>query len=337
MKGFGLKNLFIVFLFFTFICINVSCHHKRKLDVDVSDIDVNINIKRYGKTLFSLDKSNLKEELIKIQSDYKFFLNADLNDTINVFQIREYLNDPMLINLSEETFKQYPDLNNLKKDLNSAYKHYKYYFPLRREHDVFTYISGLDYEYPIKISDNNLIIALDMYLGSEFQPYSQIGLPTYMTKWMTKDLIVFDCMSELARLQLPDEDLNKTLLDKMIYHGKILYFVDAMLPEFNDSLKIKYSESQFNWAKANEVNIWSFFIENKLLYSTDNSLSKSFIINGPFTSNFSKESPSRLGYFIGWQIVKKYMDNNNDIDLKQLMEEADAQKILTKSKYKPKK
>lgn len=333
----SLKSSLIVFVIAILICINLSCNPKRKLDVDVSDIEVNIDIKRYGKTLFSLDESNLKEELIKIQDDYRFFLNADLNDTMNLIQIKDYLNDPININCAEATFNNYPDVKSINKDLVYAFKHYKYYFPLRKEPKVFTYISGLDIGYPVKIADNNLIIALDIYLGSEFQPYSQIGLPTYMTIWMRKELIVFDCMSELASLQLPEKNMCKTLLDKMIYHGKILYFVDAMLPEFHDSLKIKYSESQLNWAKANEVNIWSFFIENKLLYSTDNSLTKNFIIDGPFTSNFSKDSPSRLGHFIGWQIVKKYMDNNNDVDLTQLLEEVDAQKILTKSKYKPKK
>ena len=253
------NTLFVFFLTIT-ICINFSCVQERKLDVDVSEVKSNIQIKRYGKTLFNIDKSNLRESLIEIQEEYIVFLEGDLKDSANIFQIRDFLSDPMLINLSKEVFKQFPDLNNITNDLNSAYKHYKYYFPLRNEPQVFTYVSGMDYEYPIKIDENNLVIALDLYLGGEFQPYFQLGLPSYMTKWMREELIVVDCMSELVRLQLPKEDLNKTLLEKMIYHGKTLYFIDAMLPEYQDSLKIKYSESQLNWAIANEINLWSFAI-----------------------------------------------------------------------------
>jgi len=37
------------------------------------------------------------------------------------------------------------------------------------------------------------------------------------------------------------------------------------------------------------------------------------------------------------QIVRQYMKNNPYVTLEQLMNETDAQKILTASKYKPKK
>ena len=60
-----------------------------------------------------------------------------------------------------------------------------------------------------------------------------------------------------------------------------------------------------------------------------------FTGEGPFTTGFVKESPARTGVWIGWNIVKKYMDKNANISLDQLMHETDAQKILSLSKYKP--
>ena len=41
--------------------------------------------------------------------------------------------------------------------------------------------------------------------------------------------------------------------------------------------------------------------------------------------------------WLGWQIVRKYMEENPKVTLAQLMAEKNAQKILTESKYKPKK
>jgi len=221
--------------------------------------------------------------------------------------------------------------------LTTAYKHIKYYYPENNIPTVYSYISGLDYEYPIKFLDDVMIIALDMYLGADYEPYIKIGLPSYKTKWMSKELIVVDCIKEIALQKINFGKDNKTLLDKMIYQGKILYFIDAMMPDEPDTLKIKYSEKQLEWCEKNESNIWSYFIENKLLYSTNNSVINKFIVEGPFTSIFSKESPARTSDFIGWGIVKKYMNNNKEITLKELMDETDSQEILSKSRYKPNK
>jgi hypothetical protein len=48
------------------------------------------------------------------------------------------------------------------------------------------------------------------------------------------------------------------------------------------------------------------------------------------------ESAPKLGVWVGWQMVKRYMQENKGISLQQLMAEKDPQKILNMSKYKPK-
>ncbi|PKP02856.1 MAG: gliding motility lipoprotein GldB, partial [Bacteroidetes bacterium HGW-Bacteroidetes-9] len=55
-----------------------------------------------------------------------------------------------------------------------------------------------------------------------------------------------------------------------------------------------------------------------------------------FTASFSQESPSRTGAWLGWQIVKSYMKNNDSM-IAGLMANANSQEILEKSGYKPKK
>ena len=39
--------------------------------------------------------------------------------------------------------------------------------------------------------------------------------------------------------------------------------------------------------------------------------------------------------WVGWQIIKSYVKNNDKVSLSELMREQDAQKILAKSKYRP--
>ncbi len=63
-----------------------------------------------------------------------------------------------------------------------------------------------------------------------------------------------------------------------------------------------------------------------------------YLTDGPFTAGLGdkNESAPKLGVWIGWQMVRKYMLENPDVTLQQLMADTDAQKILVKSKYKPK-
>jgi hypothetical protein len=38
----------------------------------------------------------------------------------------------------------------------------------------------------------------------------------------------------------------------IISQGKLMYFVDAMLPDMHDSLKIGYTAAQLKWCQNNE-------------------------------------------------------------------------------------
>jgi uncharacterized protein YjaZ len=76
-------------------------------------------------------------------------------------------------------------------------------------------------------------------------------------------------------------------------------------------------------------------VENKRLYVTGRMDIKRLIDDGPYTNGFPVESPGRAGVWIGWQIVRKYMDKNPEVSLDKLMQMSDSQKILNDSKYYP--
>ena len=133
-------------------------------------------------------------------------------------------------------------------------------------------------------------------------------------------------------------NMNKSdFLSDIIYVGKTIFLTDVLIEGLHDSLKIQYTQKQMEYCDQNEFNVWSYFVAQKLLYTTNQTEIKKFTSEGPFTSAFSKEAPPRIGYWIGWQIVRQYMENNPEITLEQLMEIDDSQQLLSKSKYKPKK
>jgi hypothetical protein len=64
-------------------------------------------------------------------------------------------------------------------------------------------------------------------------------------------------------------------------------------------------------------------------------LIKRFIEEAPFTGPFGKNSPGRLGQWMGWQIVRSYMDKNSEITIPELMNNYNYQQILLNSGYNP--
>ena len=60
-----------------------------------------------------------------------------------------------------------------------------------------------------------------------------------------------------------------------------------------------------------------------------------YIGERPNIPEIGKQCPGRIATWVGWQIVRKYMEEHPQVSLQQLMEEKDAQKIFQQSKYKP--
>ncbi|MFH1161456.1 MAG: hypothetical protein V1733_10990 [bacterium] len=307
-----------------------------RLDTDVSGIAVDpVRIHRYDQALFRTPLDQLPGGLARLKSGFPFFLGTDLTDTSKLFAMKGYLTNARNIEFYKATEKKYPDLNDLEKELTEAFRRLRYYYPDALIPRVYTYISGGEYDSPVGVFDSVLLIALDAYLGADFKPYAADGLPLYRIQRMNQENMLPDCIRAIEHTYYPVLYPGNTLLDQLIEAGKRIYFVDAMIPDYPDRFKIGYTPEQMAWAEENESHVWAAIIENQLLYSAKGSTIRTFLADGPFTADFSAESPPRLGEYIGWQIVKAWMERNKDVSLEVLLVEPDAQKILAGSKYKP--
>ncbi len=319
-----------------------SCGGNR-LDVDVSDVRVpNIKINRLEQDVFTMDTANIIAATKKLQIKYGHFYsgyiagvinNGGLSDSSYSFRMKQFINDKDMREAYADCQKIYPDVDFLEKDLTDIFKHFKYYFPKRNLPKVASMMSG--FNYPVVLIDSTLAIGLDMYLGSKNKFYQMLALPHYKSIFMNKETITPDA----TRIWMLDEfsyNMNKNdLLSEIIYIGKIMYLGDVLIPNVHDSLRIQYTQKQLDYCTQNEFNVWSYFVAQKLLYTANQAEIVKYTSEGPFTSAFSKESPPRIGYWIGWQIVRQYMKHNSEITIEQLMKENDAQQLLAKSKYKP--
>ncbi len=313
------------------------------LDVDVSDIDVDLTFRRFEMDLFQLDLDNMEAEVSRLNSEYGLFFDLFTRRIVSIggadnpllaVSLKGFITDPQISEVYRETQILYPDLSQLENSMVDAFKYYRHYFPSKAIPEVVTFVSG--FNYAIVTTDSTVGIGLESYLGKDSKYYSMLGYPRYKVLNMNESAIVPDCMRMIASSDYELDDTQKDLLSQMIHEGRILYFTEAMLPNLEDSLVIGFTAAQIQWCWANEKNMWTFYLDRDILYSTEHTENIKYIGEGPFTSGFSNESPARTGQWVGWQVVRSFM-NNNKVSLKELMEEKDLQSILTKSNYKPRK
>ncbi|WP_166963185.1 gliding motility lipoprotein GldB [Yeosuana marina] len=320
-----MKNIFLLLCTLTLV---VSCKKDSKLEGEISKIPIQVNIERFDK-LFS--EASLKD-LPKLKKDYPFMFSKKYADSFWVARMK----DTLQIELSKEVEKAYPNFNTPKAEIESLFQHIKYYFPEFRAPRIITTTSFVDYRNRIIVTDTIALISIDNYLGSDHKFYQ--GIQKYIREDFNTEHIVVDLAREYAKKYIYQKP-NETLLDEMIYFGKQLYFEDKVIPFKTDAERISYTKEQLDWAHANESYIWRYFVEHELLFSTDSKLPSRFINPAPFTKFYleeiDSESPGRLGQYIGWQIVRAYMANN-DVSLKDMLITS-PEEIFNNSKFKPRK
>lgn len=303
-----------------------SCKKEIAKKVDVSKIEVAVSVSRFEQKFYKADEKTLP--LLKMEFPYLF---PAQNDSIWLNKINDK-EEKELYNKSQEVFG---DFENEKEQIECLFKHIKYEHSNFEAPKIITLITNLDYQNKIVYADSLLFVSLDMYLGKNSEIYHDF--PVYLSQNFDKSQLVVDMASAISDRYFTPEK-SRQFLDMVIGAGKKMYMVDSYLPSVSDAQKIGYSEAEYEWALANEAQIWKYFIENKLLYSTDSKLVDRFMAVAPFSKfyiDIDKESPGRIGVWLGWQIVKSYMNNNN-VTLQQLLQ-TDAEEIFNKSKYKPKK
>jgi uncharacterized protein YjaZ len=104
------------------------------------------------------------------------------------------------------------------------------------------------------------------------------------------------------------EDVIGNLAEHLIRWGKIIYLTEASFPQDSDALIMRYSEEDLQWALDHEFDIWTYLVTDKLLFKTDEKMRINLINDGPFTVGLPEKGPDRLGQFLGWRMVKKYME-----------------------------
>ena len=328
------------FLSLSLIVILFACH-RNPLKVNVSAISVDLKIKHLDVELLKLKQDQIPTDIPELKRTFAEFFDIFTYRMISIggsdqekFQesLYSFISDTLIRKLELKVAEKL-DTTQLRDELETAFKHYRYYFPQKNIPIIYTCISGFNQS--VVTSENLIGISFDKYMGAESPFYEKLGLPEYKRRNMHPAKIVTDVMYAWAVTEWPKAEQTNNLLSHMIKEGKMMYFVDAMLPGKHDTLKIGFTEKQFDFCMKNEASMWTYLAEHKHLYSIDRMTIKRYMDDGPFSASFTNESPARTGVWLGWQIVRSYMKQHPETKLADLMNNQDFQGILNQSGYQP--
>ncbi len=314
----------------------------------VDHIEVESSILRFDKALSQLDTTDLPKSYQALKLKYPALSELMFSKIIPVISEDKLDYDKLKDFLSNQYTRQaldtiqvlLADLSMEEKELNQALKYYKHYFPEAVIPKVYGGYS--DYTFQTFIFDDyqadGICASLDLFLGEDY-PYKDID-PTnvafseyiskrYDRKFMVKKIMELLTEEQVGALQ------GKRFVDHMIYQGKKWYLLKQLLPEHPMNIISEFTEEQYNWCLQNEKSIWSLFLDQELMYETNQQKIKTYVFESPRSAGMPEEAPGRTAHYLGFKVVEKYMDETKS-SISELIKEKDSQKILKLSKYKPK-
>lgn len=309
----------------------ISCGKKNKWEVELKEKSTPLEITDLSQKFF-----DTKIPLAQLQQQYPFFFDNNGDEIWEAQRVDPY--ETSIYDSIQKIYKNQP----YKESLEELFAYYKHHFPNAQIPKVYVYSSGMQNIYtPVLYGakENMLFIALDGFLGTKNNLYLQEKVFPYLAQNMNPENLPTAVVQAIGNEIVPFDPRKQAFIDLMILEGKKLVLADALLPKTEDYLKIGYSKEKYDWSQNNEGNIWNYFVEQNLIFSTDKSIRERFLTVAPFSkflNEIETDSPGRIGAWIGWQICKAYLDKNSEVTLQEFLMK-DTEEIFKESKYKPSK
>lgn len=322
-----------------------GCGTKVKVP-DVSHIPISVTIERFDEQLFHIDTNNVRAGIKLLSATYPEFFPTYVKEIMNFGpladtnqllepQLRQFLTNKDFRVLQDSVEAHFADIKPLEKELTQAFRLTKYYIPAFHAPKVVSFISAIG-NYSAVTVDSVLGIGLDMHMGADFPVYAMLpDYPGYVIRKFTPEHIMPNVMKVLQQNYFPTQDENAKLIERFINLGKQQYFLEKVLPEVPEHIRLGYTKEQLKYCEENEQMIWQYFVQNKLLYTGDFQGIMRYIGEGPSTQGLPAEAPGQIGVFTGYRIVKKFVEKHPDVTLEKLLETKDVMRIFNEAKYRP--
>jgi len=309
---------------------------------------VKFQIRRFEQELFEADTSAFSAALGEMRAKDPEFASLYFQEILGAGDPRiapqgeeAYLKGFIVFKKARDLYwrvqKKYGDFSPFEKAFTNSLRLFHHYFPTQPVPRLTTYLSEFSLGNFI-YGDNRLAVGLDFYLGPGY-PYQaenpqNPNFSAYLTRSFNADHLVCRTLQPLVNDLLPPPD-REDLLSLIIHEGKKLYLLDLLQPGTPDSVIMEVSGAQAKWLEANEREIFSFFVQESLLYASDWQKIRKYVDYSPHSPGMPAAAPGRTGSWLGWQIVSAWMARHPDATPADLVKPGDSRLFFNDSAYRP--
>ena len=306
--------------------------------------EIILPMERLDQVLFNLDTIHIKDTLLGMNPRYPFISEVLLQQMLAIDSSNIEAALLSFLTAYRPIFTAVQKINapvSAHPQLQTLFKNVHYYFPeYPLPKKIIYFIGPLD-GFGNSIGADYMAIGLQMFLGDTSSWYQSEQIkkyfPPYMSRNFTPRFIPITAAKNLLQDIAPNSNLTQGLIIEMIEMGKRQYILKKVLPENNDADLFGYSASQYAATIKAEQDIWNYLLKMNLVYAKDPKVASQLLNEGPFSLYFGNEIPGNVGIFIGYQIVKSWMEQQSEKEQSNLIAllQLPAEKIFAESKYKP--
>ena len=309
------------------VCLLVGCSND-PLKVDASGVKTGISyvnldslmVHTAPNDLASLNKQCISElgDIYAYEIGYCIKLPNN-SDSAFVQGMSLFMADPYVQQLERRIGQRFSKMDNKIKEIESGFQHLKVHFPKLKLPEKVVFMNSL-FTSNVFSTEREIGVGLERYLGAETDVVKQLpyqSFPDWEKKAMKEMYIPRDVITSWVTTHLVEEE-DGNLAEKIVRWGKALYATQAAFPDKDPAFVLRYDPKQYEWAVENEQALWKYLVDEDMLFKIDELNTKNLLGEGPFTPGLPEKGPDRLGQFLGYRIILKYMEIR-DVTLEELM------------------
>ncbi len=306
-------------------------------------VDLDLRIGRLDQDLFHAPPDSMGAASLKAYATYGEFYRiyieqvlqgAPINDPRLPMVLHRFVLDPDWSEAQRAVDSVLGDMEAERAQFEQGFERLSTWFPDSLTPRVVVFNSG--FNFGIFPTDSVLGVGAEWFIGPE-QPVIQYlapeNFPQYVKDRMTPDMLVPSAVKGWLLVHYTRDIRGADLLTNLVETGKVMALLDAVLPGTEPYVKFAFSKEQLAWCEANEFLIWQEVVSKDQLFSKKTEDIGRWMNDGPFTNGLPHEGPGHIGEWIGYRMVRAYLDENPKTTFAQLLALDDPRAIL--KDYKP--
>ncbi len=323
------------------VVLMAGCNGDAPPDVDIRSVELDLRIERLDQDLFHTRPDSMAAASLRAYATYGEFYRTYIEDILQGAPLEDprlpmvlnrFVLDPDWSSVQEAIDSVLTDMAPQQAGFDGAFKRLKVLFPDSLTPRIIVFNSG--FNYGIVPTDSVLGIGAEWFIGKDHPVVGYLApeaFPRYVKDRMTPEMLVPSAVKGWLLVHYTRNVDDSDVLTNLVEVGKVMALLDAVLPDTEQAHKFAFGPEQLAWCEANEQAIWKSIVDD--LFSKSAADVGRLLNDGPFTNGLPRESPGHIGEWIGFRMVRAYMNANPKVSFQQLFAMDDARAIL--KHYKP--